>query len=68
LLKKTLENWNLKLQDLNPQSSSLFTIEYFLQVQGIEPGPAPLSCLWWIYCKSALMQTWNQTLVVLDST
>ena len=66
LLEKILENWNLKLWDMNPQSSSLFTIEKFLP--GIEPGSAPLSCLWCIYCKSALMQTWNQRLVALDST
>ena len=40
LLKKILEDWNLKLQDLNPQSSSLFTIENFSPVPGIEPGSA----------------------------
>ena len=40
LLEKILENWNLKLRDLNPQSSSLFTIEKFLPVPGIEPGSA----------------------------
>ena len=40
LFEKILENWNLKLRDLNPQSSSLFTIENFLPVPGIEPGSA----------------------------
>jgi hypothetical protein len=40
LLEKILENWNLKLRDLNPQSSSLFTIENFSPVLGIEHGSA----------------------------
>jgi hypothetical protein len=40
LFEKILENWNLRLRDLNPQSSSLFTIENFSPVPGIEPGSA----------------------------
>jgi hypothetical protein len=38
LLKKILENQNFQLQHLNPQSSSLFTIDNFLPVPGLEPG------------------------------
>ncbi len=34
LLKKILESWNLKLRDLNRQSSSLFTIEKFFAGTG----------------------------------
>jgi hypothetical protein len=49
LLEKKLENQNLQLWHLNPQSSSLFTIKIFF-LPGIEPGSTPLSCLWCIYC------------------
>jgi hypothetical protein len=40
LLEKILEDWNLKLRDSIPQSSSLFTFENFSPVPGIEPGSA----------------------------
>ncbi len=39
LLKKILENQNLQLRHLNPQSSSLFTIEnFFRRYRGLNPG------------------------------
>jgi len=47
-------NWwcgNLTRQNLNHVPSLItLTIEQFSTVPGIEPGSAPLSCLWCIYC------------------
>jgi hypothetical protein len=55
LLKIEIGSGNI--QNLNPHHFLL--LENCCQYQGLNPDLHPKSCLWYIYCKAALMQTWK---------
>ena len=52
----------LKLAAARFETSTLITFYHwknFRRCRGLNPGLHSLSCLWCIYCKAALMQTWK---------
>ncbi len=52
----------LKLAAARFETSTLITFYHwkiFCRCRGLNPGLHSLSCLWYIYCKAALMQTWK---------
>ncbi len=60
LLERIL--WKLKLAAARFTTSTLITFYHwknFCRCRGLNPGLHSLTCLWCIYCKAALMQTWK---------
>ena len=59
LLEKILENWiwSCEIRTLNPHH--FLQLKIFRRYRGLNPGLHSQSCLCCIYCKAALMQTWN---------
>ena len=52
----------LKLAAARFETSTLITFyhwKFFRRCRGLNPGLHSQSCLWCIYCKAALMQTWK---------
>ncbi len=56
----------LKLGAARFESSTLITLYHwknFCRCRGLNPGLHSQSCLWCIYCKAALMQTWKLDII-----
>ena len=56
------DTWKLKFEAARFEPSILITflpLKIFRRYRGLNPGLHSQSCLWCIYCKAALMQTWN---------
>ena len=56
------DTWKLKFEAARFEPSILITflpLKIFRRYWGLNPGLHSQSCLWCIYCKAALMQTWN---------
>ena len=56
------DTWKLKFEAARFEPSILITFylwKFFRRYRGLNPGLHSQSCLWCIYCKAALMQTWK---------
>ena len=52
-----IEIWSCEIWTLNPHH--FLPLKIFRRYRGLNPGLHSQSCLWCIYCKAALMQTWK---------